>query len=39
MLTRYLRWIFETERVEFFETLWILIIQEAEFHTIASETV
>ncbi|XP_070560350.1 uncharacterized protein [Ptychodera flava] len=39
MLTQYHRWIFEKNKVESVETLRDWIIQEAEFQTIASETV
>ena len=39
MLTRYHRWVSQTEKVDSVEILRVWIIQEAEFHTIASETV
>ncbi|XP_070582141.1 uncharacterized protein [Ptychodera flava] len=39
MLTQYHRWTFEKRKVESVETLRDWIIQEAEFQTIASETV
>ena len=38
MLANYNRWVFEQKNVEYIETLREWIIQEAEFQTVAPET-
>ena len=39
MLAKYHHWVFENRKQESVETLWYWVIQEAEFQTIAAETI